>query len=80
MLVVANNLKLKLKSRHTEWRVGFKAIRQSQGLGFINYQDNGQDSFVRISEIATEPIHNAESTELKLKRMVSQESAESSLN
>ena len=41
---------------------------------------NEQDSFVYISEIDTELIHDADNTDLKLERMASEEGAVSRLD
>jgi hypothetical protein len=57
-----------------------KQFDEDKGFGFVNCRDEGQDIMVRISEIDTKPIHDADNTDLKPERVAIEEGAGSRLD
>lgn len=57
-----------------------KQFDDDKGFGFVDCRDDGQDFFVRLSEIDTEPSHDVDNTDLKLERVASEEGAVSRLD
>src|SRR5690554_3323013 len=54
-------------SRNTEWKVGqVKFFDNDKGFGFVECWDDGQDYFVHISKVDTEPIDDHDYVVFKL--------------
>ena len=56
------------KSRNTEWKVGqVKRFVNDRGFGFLKCWNDGQDYFVHISKVDTEPIKDYDFVVFKLR-------------